>query len=145
MITPGADARGVFARRQRQSRAFNLRDKKRDRWILWSKKNLKVCHEMDINFDGKRDLSIRYYDDGITPRTVWWDLDYDGVWDHGPTAAAEGLSVTFDASGGPGIRFDAVSFGTAQTVPEPSSIVLTALALLGLAGHGRALMSCRKS
>jgi hypothetical protein len=57
------------------------RDKKRDRWLLLTAGNRKVCHEMDTDFDGKPDLSIRYFDDGITRAIVWWDLDYDGVWD----------------------------------------------------------------
>lgn len=58
------------------------RDKKRDRWILMdTKTGRKLCHEMDTDYDGKRDLSIAYFDDGITPRVIWWDLDYDGVFD----------------------------------------------------------------
>jgi hypothetical protein len=57
------------------------RDKKRDRWLLYSPDGRKLCHEMDTDYDGKRDVSIAYYDDGVTPKVVWWDLDYDGVWD----------------------------------------------------------------
>lgn len=57
------------------------RDKKRDRWLLLGAGNRKVCHEMDTDFDGKPDLSIRYFDDGITRAVIWWDLDFDGVWD----------------------------------------------------------------
>ncbi len=57
------------------------RDKIRDRWLLLDAANKKVCHEMDTDFDGKPDLSIRYFDDGLTRAIVWWDLDYDGVWD----------------------------------------------------------------
>lgn len=57
------------------------RDKRRDRWLLLGAGNVKICHEMDTDFDGKPDLSIRYFDDGITRAVVWWDLDYDGVWD----------------------------------------------------------------
>lgn len=57
------------------------RDKKRDRWILFDKGGKKLCHEMDTDYDGKRDLSITYFDDGVTARIIWWDLDYDGEWD----------------------------------------------------------------
>ncbi len=57
------------------------RDKKRDRWLLVRPGNRKVCHEMDTDFDGKPDLSIRYFDDGITRAVIWWDLDHDGVFD----------------------------------------------------------------
>lgn len=58
------------------------RDKKRDRWLLIADKDgRKVCHEMDTDYDGKRDLSITYYDDGVTKRRIWWDVDYDGYWD----------------------------------------------------------------
>ncbi len=57
------------------------RDKKRDRWILLDAANKKVCHELDTDYDGKPDISIRYFDDGITHAVIWWDLDHDGVWD----------------------------------------------------------------
>ena len=57
------------------------RDKRRDRWLVVDTQNVKVCHEMDTDYDGKRDLSIQYFNDGLTPRIIWWDLDYDGVWD----------------------------------------------------------------
>jgi hypothetical protein len=57
------------------------RDKLTDRWVLVDKDGKKLCHEMDQNFDGKRDVTMIYFDDGTTVRTLWWDLDYDGVFD----------------------------------------------------------------
>lgn len=44
-------------------------------------------------------------------------------------------SVTFSASGGPEVGFDAVSFGDA--IPEPSTLILTALALVPLLAYAR--------
>jgi PEP-CTERM motif len=42
-------------------------------------------------------------------------------------------SISFDASGGPNIGFDAASYGA---VPEPSTLALATLGLLGI-GYGR--------
>lgn len=44
-------------------------------------------------------------------------------------------SVTFSASGGPEVGFDAVSFGDA--IPEPSTLILTALALVPFVAYAR--------
>ena len=45
-------------------------------------------------------------------------------------------TITFSASGGPNVGFDAVSFGNA--VPEPTSLIVwSLLAALGLLAHGR--------
>jgi hypothetical protein len=49
----------------------------------------------------------------------WGVIDFDGL-----------TSITFDATGGPNVAFDAVSYGMA--VPEPASILLLGLGLAAL-------------
>ncbi|MFH2010351.1 MAG: hypothetical protein ABI333_27380 [bacterium] len=84
VVMSSKGAKMAKCKRTSDSRMVTLdlnRDKKRDRWLLLDAGNRKICHEMDTDFDGNPDISITYFNDGLTPRVVWWDLDYDGTWD----------------------------------------------------------------
>jgi hypothetical protein len=41
----------------------------------------RVCTELDLNFDGKMDMTRFYEDDGVTPKREEYDYDFDGLID----------------------------------------------------------------
>ncbi|MFH2008991.1 MAG: S8 family serine peptidase [bacterium] len=67
-------------------------------------------------------------EDGEDALQLLWDDDYDGVWDHGPTAAADDRSMTFDATGTVRIKVRVIDTGgltgdtlaTVNVLPTPT-------------------------
>lgn len=59
------------------------RDKEKniDIWKVFRKDGSLACREMDLNYDGKRDLIIEYYDNGKDPKQMWQDQDFNGHFD----------------------------------------------------------------
>jgi hypothetical protein len=59
------------------------RDPKKDIdiWKVFRKNGSLACREMDMNYDGKRDLVIEYYRNGLDRKTMWQDQDFDGKFD----------------------------------------------------------------
>ena len=51
-----------------------------DIWKVFRKDGSVACREQDMNFDGKRDLVIKYYNNGAR-REIWLDEDWDGKFD----------------------------------------------------------------
>jgi hypothetical protein len=49
-----------------------------DIWKVFRKNGTLACREMDMNYDGKRDLVIQYYRNGLDRQTMWQDQDFDG-------------------------------------------------------------------
>ncbi len=57
------------------------KDKNIDIWKVFRADGTLACREMDLNFDGSRDLIIKYYDNGRDPRVIWQDQDFNGKFD----------------------------------------------------------------
>ncbi len=51
-----------------------------DIWKVFRADGTVACREQDLNFDGKRDLVVKYYKTGAR-REVWLDTDWNGKFD----------------------------------------------------------------
>ncbi|MCD6498101.1 MAG: hypothetical protein J7M25_07335 [Deltaproteobacteria bacterium] len=51
-----------------------------DIWKVFRDDGSLACREMDMDFDGKRDLAVKYYKNGDR-REIWEDVDRDGQFD----------------------------------------------------------------